>query len=78
MRDALDEQLDAYHQMLPEIKKKFKTPVWVLVAHRELIDTFLEFSQAAKYAIAKFPDEQVLIRHTSETVEVAPFVSIED
>jgi hypothetical protein len=75
MRDPLDEQIEAYQAMLPEIKKEHGL-VWALVAHRELIKTFGVFDVAARYAVEHFPNEQVLIRHTSERSEMAPFLLV--
>lgn len=76
MRDALDEQIETYEALLPQIKKKYG-PVWALIAHRELIDTFSDFPSAATYAQEHCAGEQVLIRHTDERTETAPFVHIE-
>lgn len=76
MRDDLDDQIEAYHALLPYIRATHGS-VWVLMANRKLVDTFQEFSAAAKYANGHYGKEQVLIRHTDETRETAPFVHIE-
>ena len=74
--DALDEQIAAYEGLLPRIKREYGS-VWALVAHRELISTFSEFSAASKYAREHHGGEQVLIRHTdAQPIETAPFVHI--
>ncbi len=75
--DALDDQIEAYQALLPSIRREHGS-VWALVAHRELISTFKEFSTAARYALEHLGHEQVLIRHTDERVETAPFVHIEN
>ena len=76
MRDALDDQIEAYEALLPTIKKTYGS-VWALVAGRKLIETFAEFPAAARYAIEHHGGEQVLIRHTDEQAETAPYVHIE-
>jgi hypothetical protein len=76
MRDALDEQIEAYEALLPQIKREYGH-VWALIAHRVLIDTFADFPSAARYAQKHCAGEQVLIRHTDERTETAPFVHIE-
>ena len=77
MPDALDQQIQAYHRLLPDIKRSHGS-VWALIAARKLVSTFDDFSSAAKYAIEHYPTEQVVIRHTDEAVETAPFVLIEE
>jgi len=78
MPEALQEQVAAYEALLPEIRNRFGSPVWVLVVHKKLVSTFAEFADAARFALKNYPDEQVLIRNTSETVEMAPFVFVEE
>ena len=76
MRDALDEQIEAYEALLPSIRKQHGS-VWVLIADGQLIETFDAFSAAAKYARASYGQKQVLIRHTDErTLESATFVQV--
>ena len=72
---TLDREIEAYCALLPAIKKKYGS-VWALVVNRKLVSTFSEFSQAARYVIAHHRGEQVLIRHTDERLETAPFVQI--
>lgn len=74
---ALDRELDAYHALLPEIRSAHGS-VWALIVHQRLVKTFSDFSQAARYVVSNHPGEQVLIRHTDEKVETAPFVDIGD
>jgi hypothetical protein len=71
----LDREIEAYQALLPSIRLKHGS-VWALVVRGKLVSTFKEFSEAAKYSIANFKDEQVLIRHTDERLETAPFVQI--
>lgn len=74
MRDALDEQIEAYETLLPEIRRKYGS-AWVLVAGGELVKTFAVFSSAAKYARERYGKQPVLIRHTDEReIETAPYV----
>ena len=74
MPDALDEQIEAYEALLPEIREKHGS-VWALVANRKLVATFTAFSEAAKYAHQHFGKTPVLIRHTdSRKMETAPFI----
>ncbi|WP_374575182.1 hypothetical protein [Phenylobacterium sp.] len=75
MRDALDEQIEAFEALLPQIKQEYGS-VWVLVAHGRLIQTFPDFPAAAEYARAELSGDQVLIRHTDEGELTAPFVDI--
>jgi hypothetical protein len=74
--DALDEQIIAYENMLPQIKRDYGS-VWALVAHQELISTFRDFAAASQYAREHLGGEQVLIRHTeAQAIETVPFVHI--
>jgi len=75
MSDALDDQIEAYQALLPEIRRKHQSG-WALVAKRRFIKLFGEFSEAAQYAQVHFGNEPVLIRHTDEKPETAPFVHI--
>ena len=76
MPDALDEQIQAYEAMLPEIKKEHGS-VWVVVARQKLVSTFKDFSDAVRYVNSAFGKETVLIRHTDERRrESVPFVQI--
>jgi hypothetical protein len=72
---SLDREIAVYHTLLPAIKKEHGS-VWALIVGDKLISTFNEFSQAARYVIAHHRDQQVLIRHTDERLETAPFVQI--
>lgn len=76
MRDALDEQIEAYEALLPQIKKKYGS-VWAVVAGRKLVQTFTDFAGAAGYVKDHLAGEQALIRHTDEGTLTAPFVHIE-
>ena len=75
MATTLLQEIDAYKALLPEIRNRYGS-VWALVVNRELVSTFREFSDAARYVIAHHNQEQVLIRHTDEQLETAPFVQI--
>ncbi len=72
---ALDKEIDAYQSLLPSIRSDHGS-VWALIVHEKLVKTFSDFSQAARYATAHHRNEQVLIRHTDERIETAPFVEI--
>ncbi len=76
MPDILDEQIEVYKALLPELVAKHG-PVWALVADRKLVGTFGEFSDAARFAETTFGNKTVLIRHTSERPETAPFILVE-
>jgi len=76
MSDALGEQIEAYEGMLHEIKRTYGA-VWVLIAGGKLMGTFPEFPSAARHAIKNHGREQVLIRHTDERAESAPYVHVE-
>lgn len=71
----LDREISAYERMRDDIKRAHGS-VWALVCREQLVNTFSDFSQAARYAMANCDGEQVLIRHTDERVESAPFVGI--
>ncbi len=73
MATPLTQEIEAYKALLPEIQSKHGS-VWALVAHAKLVKVFDEFDQAAKYADDQFPNDQVLIRHTSEHRGIAPFI----
>lgn len=73
MADALNKQLAAYHRLLPTITAEHE-PGWALIAREEFVKVFAEFEEASAYADTHFPDEQVVIRHTSEHRGVAPFI----
>ena len=74
MSQALDRQsLGAISGYAP--KSSRENPIgWVLIAQENLVRVFSEFSDAVKYADENFPEEQVLIRHTSEQRGTIPFV----
>lgn len=74
MRDALDDQIEAYDEQLADLRRVYgKT--WVLMVNRRLVSTFREFADAARYADQHHGDVQVLIRHTFEAErETAPFL----
>lgn len=72
---VLDREINAYQSMLHSIRSQYGS-VWALVVQDKLIKTFTDFPDAARYAVANYQGEQVLIRHTDERVETAPFVEI--
>lgn len=76
MRDALDEQIEAFEALRPDIVRRHGA-VWALVSNRALVSTFAEFSEAARYASERLATQQVLIRHTDQHTETAPFIHIE-
>jgi hypothetical protein len=76
MRDALDDQIDAYEALLPQIKKEHGSG-WVVVAGKRPVRVFRDFAAAAGFARDNLSDQQVLIRHTDEAALTAPFVHIE-
>jgi hypothetical protein len=74
MPDDLDEQIEAYEALLPQIKKEHGS-VWALIAERRLVKTFAAFGDAARYAHENFGKRPVLIRHTdSRKVETVPYL----
>ena len=76
MSDELDEQIEAYEALLPQIKREHGS-AWVLMADRKLVKTFSAFGDAARYAHEHFGETQVLIRHTdSKTTETAPYIHV--
>lgn len=76
MRDALDEQIEAFEALRPEIRARLG-PVWVLMADGDVIGTFNAFVDAARHARAKCALQSILIRHTDEReVETAPFLHL--
>jgi hypothetical protein len=76
MRDALDEQIEAYEALLPTIKREFGS-VWALVAGRDQFKTFTTFPEAARYAREHYGKAPVLIRHTDDRkTETAPFLHV--
>ena len=76
MCDALDEQIEVFEALLPEIKRRHGS-VWALVADRRLVKTFRVFPDAARYARDHYGTAPVLIRHTdSRKFENAPFIHI--
>jgi hypothetical protein len=76
MRDALDEQIETFEELLPVIRAQH-SGTWALIARRALQGTFEDFSAAAIYAEEYFPDEQVLIRNTEAKEEFAPFILLD-
>jgi len=75
MRDALDEQIEAFERLAPTLKEKHPG-AWVVVARSEFQAAFPDFAAAALYAEAHFPAEQVLIRNTWPRTEFAPFILV--
>ena len=76
MPDVLDEQIEAYEALLPQIKRDHGS-VWAIIADRRLVATFEGFSAAAAYAHDHFGKRPVLIRHTdSRKIETAPFIHV--
>jgi hypothetical protein len=73
MSDDLNRQLAAYHRLHPKIIAE-NAPGWALIAREELVKMFDDFDDASAYADMHFPEEQVVIRHTSEHRGVAPFI----
>jgi hypothetical protein len=73
---ALAEQISAYRQMLPQLRKEHGS-VWALLIDSKLVDTFQEFQSAAMFALEHFEGQQFLIRHTDEQQETIPFVIVE-
>lgn len=73
--ESLDREIQAYEGLRASIRSAHGS-VWALVVHEKLVKTFGQFSDAARYANAHHPGEQVLIRHTDERIETAPFVQI--
>lgn len=71
----LDKQIEAYQAMLPALRDQYGS-VWALVVNERLVSTFAEFSQAARFVLAHHSNDQVLIRHTDERLEFAPFVQV--
>lgn len=76
MRDALDDEIEAYEALHSTIKSQHGS-VWALIADRKLVKTFVQFRDAAAYARATFGEKPVLIRHTdSRKQETAPFIHV--
>ena len=73
--DALDVQIAAYQRILQDVRQTYGS-VWALVAHETLVRTFTDFASAAEYALRHYAEEQVLIRHTDERMETAPFMMV--
>ena len=71
----LDREILAYERMREDIKRAHGA-VWALVASETLVQTFSEFSDAARYAVTNCAGREVLIKHTDERRESAPFVGI--
>lgn len=76
MPDALDVQIAAYQTLLPAIRRTYGS-VWALVACERLVKTFTDFASAAEYALSHHAKDQVLIRHTDERIETAPFLLLD-
>ncbi|QTC90816.1 hypothetical protein [Brevundimonas goettingensis] len=72
---SLEREIRAYESMLPEIKREYGS-VWAVISHEKLVSTFKAFSDAARFVNANCRDHQVLIRHTDQHNETAPFVEI--
>lgn len=72
---TLERDIVAYEAMLPDIKREHGA-VWAVVAHEHLVQTFKAFADAARFVNANYRDSQVLIRHTHQHSETAPFVEI--
>jgi hypothetical protein len=71
----LQRDIQAYEVMLPDIKREHGS-VWAVVSHERLIQTFAAFADAARFVNANYRDTDVLIRHTDQHKETAPFVEI--
>lgn len=72
---SLKREIKAYETMLPDIRRDHGS-VWAVVAQEQLVETFRAFADAARFVNANFQDQQVLIRHTDQHKESAPFVEI--
>jgi hypothetical protein len=77
MREAPDKQEAAFQAALPQIKNKYNQ-AWVLIADGELEGAFPSYETAAKFVIANLRGKEILIRHTEEKTETAPFLIIEN
>lgn len=72
---SLKREIEAYESMLPDIRRDHGS-VWVVMVHEKLVETFRAFADAARFVDANYQDQQVLIRHTDQHKESAPFVEI--
>ena len=64
----LDLEIEAYHQMHPELKEKFLGE-WVAIHNRELVDHDAEAADLHRRIRARFGRETVLIRQVEKTPE---------
>ena len=73
MTTTLSQEIEAYKSLLPDIKNEHGA-CWAVVSDAKLVEVFEEFEQASRYADERFPNSQVLIRHTSKHRGIAPFI----
>jgi hypothetical protein len=72
---SLERDIKAYEVMLPDIRREHGS-VWAVVSHERLVQTFTAFADAARFVNANYQNVDVLIRHTDQHKETAPFVEI--
>lgn len=76
MSNRLERGIQAFDTMLPTLRQNFG-PVWTVFVGADLKGKFEDFEQAAKFVVAHFADDDVLIRHTDQHVPHIPFVAVD-
>lgn len=76
MADVLDQEIRAFEKMLPNLRKEFGS-VWAVVVGDDLKGSFSDFEGAALFAVEKFANDSVLIRHTQEHIAHIPFIAVD-
>ena len=73
----LAEEISAFHAMLPSLRAS-RREGWVVIVGTECEGAFPSFEAAAQFAVERFADRDVLIRHTDSKVAQVPFIVVEN
>lgn len=76
MADVLDREIRAFENMLPNLRKELGS-VWAVVVGDDLQGSFADFEGAALFAVERFANDSVLIRHTEEHTAHIPFIAVD-
>lgn len=77
MNVDLSREIAAFRRTKPKLIQDFGS-VWVIFVDDDLKGHFLSFQEAANFALEHFPDEQFLIRNTTEPPLQIPLVAVEE
>ncbi len=69
----LEQEISTFHRLLPSLRAERRVG-WVIIVGDDFKGNFPSFEDAAAYAVAEYPAENFLIRHTDAPMAQVPFV----